>query len=82
MALYIPLSIFHLARLLYVRPEILDPTTYTVLYTVGVLFYFILFYFIITVIYCDVDLITWDKLLFLSSNKVAQAIEISLKMSG
>ena len=28
MALYIPHSIFHLARLLYVRPETLDPTTY------------------------------------------------------
>ena len=28
MALYIPHSIFHLARLLYVRPEILDPTAY------------------------------------------------------
>ena len=26
MALYIPHSIFHLARLLYVRPETLDPT--------------------------------------------------------
>ena len=28
MALYIPHSIFHLTRLLYVKPEILDPTTY------------------------------------------------------
>jgi hypothetical protein len=28
MALYIPHSIFHLARLLYVRPETLDPATY------------------------------------------------------
>ena len=28
MALYIPHSIFHLARLLYVRPENLDPTMY------------------------------------------------------
>ena len=28
MALYIPHSIFHLAWLLYVRPEILDPTAY------------------------------------------------------
>ena len=28
MALYNPHSIFHLARLLYVRPEIFDPTTY------------------------------------------------------
>jgi hypothetical protein len=28
MALYIPLSILHLARLLHVRPEILNPTTY------------------------------------------------------
>ena len=31
MALYIPHSILHLARLLYVRPEILDPTTYLLL---------------------------------------------------
>ena len=28
MALYIPHSIFHLARLLYARPKLLDPTTY------------------------------------------------------
>ena len=28
MALYIPDSIFHLARLLYFRPETLGPTTY------------------------------------------------------
>ena len=32
MALYIPHSILHLARLLYVRPENLDPTTYIYLY--------------------------------------------------
>ena len=28
MALYIPRSIFHLARVLYVRPETLDPPSY------------------------------------------------------
>ena len=28
MALYIPHSIFHLARVLYVRPETFGPTTY------------------------------------------------------
>ena len=32
MALHIPHSILHLARLLYVRPENLDPTTYVYLY--------------------------------------------------
>ena len=32
MALYIPHSVFHLARLLYVRPEILDPTKYVLFF--------------------------------------------------
>jgi hypothetical protein len=35
MALYIPHSIFHLARLLYVRPETFGPTLLYNLYIVG-----------------------------------------------
>ena len=31
MAIYIPHSIFHLARLLYVRSETFGPTTYVIL---------------------------------------------------
>jgi len=38
MALYIPRSIFHLARLLYVRPETFGPTFVYACIITGVLF--------------------------------------------